>query len=62
MATYKGAKKIKQLPCTKKKYNRKNDAGGRKAVFSQSKEYKRKCNISGHWASGVTKGAREWGT
>ena len=39
MRPYKGVSKLKQLPATKPGYKGKNDAGGRKAVFSQSREY-----------------------
>ena len=39
MRPYKGVPELKQLPATKENYRGKNDAGGRKAVFSQSREY-----------------------
>lgn len=37
---YKGAPQLKQLPATKPGYKGRNMNGGRKAVFSQSKQYK----------------------
>ena len=39
MRPYNGVPELKRLPYTKKNYRGKNDAGGRKAVFSQSREY-----------------------
>lgn len=38
---YAGVSKLKQIPSTKKGYKGKNAAGGRKAMFTQSREYKR---------------------
>ena len=37
---YKGVPKLKQIPSTKENYRTKNPAGGRKAMFTQSREYK----------------------
>ena len=62
MSEYKGVPKLKQLPQCRVGYTGKNMSGGRKAVFSQSKEYQRGCRYGNVWASGVTKVAREWGT
>ena len=36
---YAGAPKLKQLPATKANYRGKNAAGGRKCIFSQSRDY-----------------------
>ena len=65
---YSGVPELKQLPATKEDYGGKNDAGGRKAVFAQSAEYKRRNkmgNVKGyfykyHWPSGVSKIATPW--
>lgn len=39
---YKGAPQLKQIPSTKENYRTKNAIGGRKATFTQSREYKLK--------------------
>ena len=39
-SAYKGVLELKQIPATKEKYKTKNGAGGRKAMFTQSREYK----------------------
>ena len=49
---YVGVPKLKQLPATKANYKGKTAAGGRKAVFSQSRGYKKSC---------LDRIARPWG-
>ena len=39
-SAYKGAPQLKQIPSTKENYRTKNGAGGRKAMFTQSPNYK----------------------
>lgn len=39
---YKGAPRLSQIPSTKENYRTKNGVGGRKATFTQSREYKLK--------------------
>ena len=65
MRPYKGVPELKQLPATKENYKGKNMSGGRKAAFSQSREYKVRGdknykNERNEWASGVSKIASPW--
>ena len=64
MKPYSGAPKLNQLPATKENYKAKNMSGGRKAVFSQSKDYKRQGNSrfrkKGLLVSGITRIATPW--
>ena len=41
MAQYKGVAQLKQIASMRAGYKGRNPAGGRKAVFSQSKDYRR---------------------
>ncbi len=49
MKAYKGVSDLKQLPYLKKSYKGKNAAGGRKAVFSQSRGYRHGPNCAQSW-------------
>ena len=53
-SAYKGAPQLKRIPATKRGYKVKNGAGGRKAMFTQSREYKLKCfdGCAIHWGKG----------
>lgn len=59
MATYKGVPKLQQLNHLKDTYGGKNENGGRKCVFSQAKEYKRRGSSPS--VAGITSHTVEWG-
>ena len=64
MRPYKGVPELKQLPASKENYKGKNDAGGRKAAFSQSREYKiNKLYVARRWGKeGPYRDPRSWDT
>jgi hypothetical protein len=59
MATYKGVPKLKTLNYIKDSYGGKNENGGRKCIFRQSKEYKRRGSDPS--VAGITINTVEWG-
>jgi len=60
MKPYSGLGIIKQLPHLKENYRGKNMNGGRKCLFTQSREYRRRCPYGHNWESGVSKRASAW--
>jgi len=71
MKPYNGIPRLKQLAHLRENYKGKNMSGGRKCLFTQSKEYNRRYrgrihyvnrnkSASLYWSSGVVKLASAW--
>lgn len=55
-------KMIKQLPATKRDYRGKNINGGRKCLWTNSKEYRKKATAGQRNAAGIASVASRWGS